>query len=55
MALRWIALAALVAGGMGTAQAEEGDFFPLEVGNRWVFQKYDVRYPDTLRLEEVLR
>ena len=54
MALRWIASAALVAGYMGTAQAEEGDFFPLEVGNRWVFQKYDVRYPDTLRLEETV-
>ena len=51
MALRWIALAALVAGGMSTAQAEEGDFFPLAVGNRWVFQKYDLRYPDNLRLE----
>ena len=54
MALRWIALGALVAGCMGTAQAEEGDFFPLEVGNRWVFQKYDVRYPDALRLEETV-
>ncbi|MCY4606533.1 MAG: hypothetical protein OXE49_20050 [Gemmatimonadetes bacterium] len=54
MALKWIALGALVAGCMGTAQAEEGDFFPLEVGNRWVFQKYDVRYPDTLRLEETV-
>ena len=54
MALRWIALGALVAGCMSTAQAEEGDFFPLEVGNRWVFQKYDVRYPDTLRLEETV-
>lgn len=39
---------------MNTAQAEEGDFFPLEVGNRWVFQKYDVRYPDTLRLAETV-
>ena len=54
MALRWIALAAFVAGYMGTAQAEEGDFFPLEVGNRWVFQKYDLRYPDHLRLEETV-
>ena len=54
MALKWIALGALVAGCMSTAQAEEGDFFPLEVGNRWVFQKYDVRYPDTLRLEETV-
>ena len=54
MALRWIVLGALVAGCMGTAQAEEGDFFPLEVGNRWVFQKYDVRYQDTLRLEETV-
>ena len=52
MALRWIALGALVACCMSTAHAEEGDFFPLEVGNRWVFQKYDVRYPDTLRVEE---
>ena len=51
MALRWIAFGVLVAGCMGTAQAEEGDFFPLEVGNRWVFQKYDLRYPDNLRLE----
>lgn len=54
MALKWIALGALVAGCMGTAQAEEGDFFPLEVGNRWVFQKYDVRYSDTFRLEETV-
>ena len=54
MALRWIAWAALVAACTGTAQAEEGDFFPLEVGNRWVFQKYDARYPDTLRLEETV-
>ena len=53
MALRWIALGALVAGCMGTAHADEGDFFPLEVGNRWVFQKYDTNlsYPDTLRVE----
>ena len=36
---------------MGTAQAEEGDFFPLEVGNRWIYQKYDVKYEDTLRVE----
>ncbi len=54
MALIWIALGALVAGYMSTAQAEEGDFFPLEVGNRWVFQKYDVRYPDIFRLEETV-
>ena len=54
MVLRWIVLGALVVGCMNTAQAEEGDFFPLEVGNRWVFQKYDVRYPDTLRLEETV-
>ena len=54
MALRWIALGAFVVGCMGTAQAEEGDFFPLEVGNRWIYQKYDVRYPDTLRLEETV-
>ena len=32
-------------------ESEVGDFFPLEVGNRWVFQKYDVRYPETLWLE----
>ena len=32
MALRWIAFGVLVTGCMGTAQAEEGDFFPLEVG-----------------------
>ncbi len=50
MALRWIALGALVAGCMSTAQAEEGDFFPLEVGNRWVFQKYDTRYSNVFRL-----
>ncbi len=54
MALRWIALAAFVAGGMSTAQAEEGDFFPLEVGNRWVFQKYDERYSDIFRLDETV-
>ena len=54
MALRWLALGAFVAGCMGTAQADEGDFFPLEVGNRWVFQKYDVRYSDTLRVEETV-
>ncbi len=54
MVLRWIVSGALVVGCMGTAQAEGGDFFPLEVGNRWVFQKYDVRYPDTLRLEETV-
>ena len=53
MILRWIALGVLVAGGMGTAQAEEGDFFPLEVGNRWIYQKYDVRYADILRVEEI--
>ena len=52
MALKWIAWGALVAGGMGTTQAEEGDFFPLEIGNRWIYQKYDQRYPDTFRLEE---
>ena len=53
MALRWVALGALVAGCMGTTHADEGDFFPLEVGNRWVFQKYDTNlsYPDTLRVE----
>ena len=54
MALRWIALGALVAGCMSTAQAEEGDFFSLEVGNRWVFQKYDVRYPEIVRLDETV-
>ena len=56
MALRWLALGALVAGCMSTAQAEEGDFFPLEVGNRWVFQKYDpnIRYPEIVRLEETV-
>ena len=52
MILKWIALGALVIGGMGTAYAEEGDFFPLEVGNRWIYQKYDWRYPDHLRVEE---
>ena len=26
--------------------------FPLEVGNRWIYQKYDVRYSDILRVEE---
>ena len=54
MAPRWLAFGVLVAGYMGTTQAEEGDFFPLEVSNRWVFQKYDVRYLDTLRLEETV-
>ncbi len=54
MVLRWIVSGALVVGCMGTAQAEGGDFFPLEVGNRWVFQKYDVRYLDTLRVEETV-
>ena len=39
---------------MGTTHADEGDFFPLEVGNRWVFQKYDQRYQDTFRLEETV-
>ena len=52
MILKWIALGASVIGGMGTAHAEEGDFFPLEVGNRWIYQKYDWRYPDHLRVEE---
>lgn len=56
MALKWIALGALVAGCMGTVQAEKGDFFPLEVGNRWVFQKYDpnIRSPEIVRLEETV-
>ena len=54
MVLKWIALGALVTGGMGTAHAEEGDFFPLEVGNRWVFQKHNanIKYPEIVRLEE---
>ena len=30
MVLKWIALGALVTGSMGTAHAEEDDFFPLE-------------------------
>lgn len=54
MVLNWIALGALVTGGVGTAHAEEGDFFPLEVGNRWIFQKYDsnIKSPEIVRLEE---
>ena len=32
-------------------ESEADDFFPLEVGNRWVFQKYDIRYSETFRLE----
>lgn len=54
MVLKWIALGALVTGSMGTAHAEEGDFFPLEVGNRWIFQKYNsnIKYPEIVRLEE---
>ena len=35
-------------------ESEAGDFFPLEVGNRWVFQLYDVRYSETFRLEETI-
>ena len=35
-------------------ESEAGDFFPLEVGNRWVFQLYDVRYSETFQLEETI-
>ena len=56
MSFRWIAFSTVivVVGCMGTAQAEVGDFFPLEVGNRWVFQLYDVRYSETFQLEETI-
>ena len=35
-------------------ESEAGDFFPLEVGNRWVFQLYDVRYSETFQLEQTI-
>ncbi len=44
MALKWIVMGILLGGVMDASRAEERDFFPLEVGNRWVFQQYDRRY-----------
>ena len=54
MKRHWLALSIFVLGCMVSAQAEDGDFFPLEVGNRWVFQIYDKQYDDVFPLDLTL-
>ena len=54
MALKWIVMGILLGGVMDASRAEERDFFPLEVGNRWVFQQYDRRYEKTLPLAQTV-
>ncbi len=49
-----IVLGTLLVGFMGASQAEERDFFPLDVGNRWVFQQFDLRYQDTLQVADIV-